>query len=165
MTQPVEFLYVVPVGAIIPWIPPPPTGSMAVTPPPGFEFCDGSTVNDPDSPFNGSALPDLRSRFLLGTAPGWTQVAAGQALGDPAVNTGGFSNGAAIGTGSTQASAADEHNNDIVQGTGYTGEGWRYVLSDDTSKYDGNHHHIIDAGGISFDAPGSIGVYYIMRIK
>jgi len=29
-----------------------------------WQFCDGSTVNNPDSPINGQVVPDLRGKFL-----------------------------------------------------------------------------------------------------
>ena len=55
MAQPaVELFDVVPVGAIIAWYPPP-----NATIPPNFAYCDGSTVNDKDSPFYNSATPNL----------------------------------------------------------------------------------------------------------
>lgn len=71
-----EILYAVPVGTVISWYPSPtafqtnpndPTGPKMLVYPPGFRMCDGSTVNDPESPFNGAALPNLVNRFILGS--------------------------------------------------------------------------------------------------
>lgn len=52
----------VPVGGVIDWWRP--DGSFPI--PAGYQACDGSTVNDPASPLNGKALPDLRGRFIRG---------------------------------------------------------------------------------------------------
>ena len=53
-----------PIGSIKSWIRP----SAATSLPGGWLICDGSTVVDSDSPFNGLSLPDLRGRFLRGHA-------------------------------------------------------------------------------------------------
>lgn len=51
-----------PVGTITPWI-----RNDASTPLPfGWLICDGSTVVDSESPFNGKVIPDLRARFTRG---------------------------------------------------------------------------------------------------
>lgn len=67
MSQPVEILYAVPIGAVIAWYPPPnqelPLDQHLA---PGFAICDGSKVSDPDSPFNGLPTPNLTNRFPLG---------------------------------------------------------------------------------------------------
>ena len=53
-----------PVGSIKSWLRP-----TAATPlPGGWLICDGTTVVDSSSPFNGLALPDLRARFPRGHA-------------------------------------------------------------------------------------------------
>lgn len=62
----------VPVGAILPWM-----GLLATPPLPvpfGFQLCDGSAINDPDSPFNGGSTPPLNGtdgtnkRFIRGSS-------------------------------------------------------------------------------------------------
>lgn len=52
----------VPIGAVIDWWRP--DSSWPI--PNGFQICDGSTVNDPDSPLFGKTLPNLTNRFILG---------------------------------------------------------------------------------------------------
>jgi hypothetical protein len=54
MSQPVETPHAVPVGTVIAWYPPPNTSL-----PPGFVYCNGEVINDPDSPFNGMPAPNL----------------------------------------------------------------------------------------------------------
>jgi hypothetical protein len=53
-----------PVGSIKQWIRPDNSTPL----PPGWLICDGSTVVDASSVFNGKALPDLRGRFARGHA-------------------------------------------------------------------------------------------------
>ena len=53
-----------PIGTVIDWWRP--DNSWPV--PEGFQVCDGSQVNDPDSPLNGRNLPDLTNRFILGVS-------------------------------------------------------------------------------------------------
>ena len=60
----------VPVGAIVDfWWP----SGMAYELPAGWLPCDGRVVNDPESPFNGKQLPDLRDQFVRG-APTSAQI-------------------------------------------------------------------------------------------
>jgi hypothetical protein len=53
-----------PVGAITDWIRPDNTTPL----PYGWLICDGSTVVDSESEFNGKTLPDLRAQFPRGHA-------------------------------------------------------------------------------------------------
>lgn len=53
-----------PIGTVIDWWRPDTTWSI----PDGFQVCDGSTVNDPDSPLDGRALPDLTNTFVMGVS-------------------------------------------------------------------------------------------------
>ena len=53
-----------PIGAITEWIRPDNTIPL----PFGWLICDGSTVSDSESTFNGKALPDLRGKFPRGHA-------------------------------------------------------------------------------------------------
>ena len=52
----------VPIGTVIDWWRP--NDTFAV--PDGYKICDGSAVNDAQSPFNGVTLPDLRAQFVRG---------------------------------------------------------------------------------------------------
>jgi len=52
----------VPIGAVIDWWRPDNTWEV----PDGFAICDGSRVNDADSPLNGKTLPNLKDRFIRG---------------------------------------------------------------------------------------------------
>ena len=52
----------IPIGAVIDWWRP--NSTFAV--PDGYMICDGSVVNDAQSPFNGEKLPELRGRFIRG---------------------------------------------------------------------------------------------------
>ena len=51
-----------PVGSIKPWL----RASASVPLPSGWLICDGSTVVDASSPFNGLTLPDMRGRHMRG---------------------------------------------------------------------------------------------------
>jgi len=53
-----------PVGAFTSWLRPDNTTPL----PYGWLICDGSTVVDSESPFNGKAVPDLRAKFPRGHA-------------------------------------------------------------------------------------------------
>ncbi len=52
----------VPIGGVVPWWRPTPTTPV----PDGFAVCDGSVLSDPDSPLDGTTLPDLTDRVILG---------------------------------------------------------------------------------------------------
>ncbi len=53
----------VPIGTVIDWWRP----NSQWTVPDGYAVCDGSVVDDPESPLNGETLPDLQDRFIRGT--------------------------------------------------------------------------------------------------
>jgi hypothetical protein len=53
-----------PIGTVIDWWRPDDSWLL----PEGFQICDGSTVNDPDSPLNGRTVPDLTNTFILGVS-------------------------------------------------------------------------------------------------
>lgn len=54
-----------PIGTVLPWL-----KTLTNTPslPDGWVECDGSTVSDGDSVYNGVTLPDLTDTFLRGAA-------------------------------------------------------------------------------------------------
>jgi uncharacterized protein (TIGR02145 family) len=55
----------VPVGGLVAWL-----KNLSGTPslPSNFAECNGQTISDAGSPFNGVTLPDLGSKFLMGSA-------------------------------------------------------------------------------------------------
>ena len=55
----------VPVGAVIDWYRPRPTTPVPL----GFLICNGATVADPQSELNGTQVPDLTDRFVMGVPP------------------------------------------------------------------------------------------------
>lgn len=57
-----------PVGTVVDWW----RANPATPVPPGYQVCDGSAVNDPESPLNGQLVPDLRARFTMGSVDGST---------------------------------------------------------------------------------------------
>ena len=66
----------VPVGAVIDWWRPDDTYPI----PENFKICDGSAVNDTESPLNGVTLPDLTHQFIRGvTDPAEIGTAGGAA--------------------------------------------------------------------------------------
>ena len=52
----------IPVGAVIDWWRP----NSGFPVPDGYMICDGSVVDDAQSPFNGEKLPELRGRYVRG---------------------------------------------------------------------------------------------------
>jgi hypothetical protein len=56
----------VPVGAVIDWYRPRPTTPVPL----GFLICNGATVADPQSELNGTNVPDLTDKFVMGVTPG-----------------------------------------------------------------------------------------------
>jgi hypothetical protein len=168
---PVEILYAVPVGTVITWYPPPtafkadPNNANApktLVFPPGFALCDGSVVNDPGSPFNGTSLPNLVNMFILGSGG---NIACGDVGGDAQLNTGGWGNPMFV-TSPTEASVADNQYNNIIQRSDPSYSAWRYELTqDDLSWNDGNHHHYVPDNTFTVPAPGYVALIMIMRIK
>ena len=83
----------VPIGAIIPWLK---DLSGVPTMPSSYMECDGSTVNDADSPLNAVTLPNLTNKFLMGSsASGSTggvssRGVASDRAGDTGSDAGGF---------------------------------------------------------------------------
>jgi len=57
-----------PIGAVIDWTPTQYSYSTPKGIPDGYVIADGKTVNDPQSPFNGKSLPDLREKFVMGVS-------------------------------------------------------------------------------------------------
>jgi hypothetical protein len=159
MAQPVELLYAVPVGTVISWFPPPNAfvnGAMIL--PPGFALCDGTSVEDQDSPFYSQATPDLSARFVLGASQDGVPV--GQPFGSPEFNVDGWQSGA-LETTPTLSAPQDFVPNNIVQNF-IPDANCGYLLTFDGS-IDGNHHH--EVAGLTIAGPGSVALFFIMRIK
>lgn len=135
----------VPVGAILPYV-----GSLDSLPQ-GWLPCDGRTVNDANSPFDGKELPNLMdNRFVMG-------VASIEDLG----TTGGANELVADGQHNHRGTATNRVNQ--VSGTpryldssGNRGFRHTHDLQISTS---GNHNH----GGDS--RPQYLGTYFIIRVK
>jgi hypothetical protein len=151
-------IYYVPVGAVIAWYPP----DQAELPP-NFALCDGTVVDDEDSPFNGQPTPDLRLRFILGAVDEGGSAPVGSQFGDTGFNLFGYNN-ETLSTSPTEVNNADNAVNNIIQGNTPTTQ-WNYLLIEDDSENDGNHHHELPAGAIAVSAPGSMALFYIIRIK
>lgn len=144
-----------------------------------FMECNGDTITDPDSPFEGEILPDLNSsgRFLRGSDASGTMQDDTTALPDNSfiTDTGGnhrhylFVNtrrdvmGGDIGSyptryvvrQSTPGGNSDYGINSSTSGTPNCGYG----------GYSGNHNHTITTGGDSETRPINMSVVWIMRIK
>jgi len=71
----------VPLGTIIDWWRP----SSEVAIPEGYQICDGSTIEDVESPWFGQALPDLIGRVALGASEQEVGLAGGDAVHSHAV--------------------------------------------------------------------------------
>lgn len=161
---PVEILYAVPVGTVIFWYPPPTAfktnpdanGPLILVYPPGFVLCDGREITDPESPFNGSRLPSMIDRFVLGAGT----VPYGNAGG---YDLNGWPN-AAFATGPTAASGTDDVQNYIIQDQS-PNTTYRYDLKSQDDKNDGNHHHNVAAGAFTVPLPPYMALMPLMRIK
>merc|ERR1712080_619938 len=62
-----KMLSIIPaVGSIIPWLPSGPSQDAApIDLPTGWQLCDGSTIEDPNSPFNGLNTPNINGEELF----------------------------------------------------------------------------------------------------
>ncbi|MEZ4514738.1 MAG: hypothetical protein R3C62_22930 [Chloroflexota bacterium] len=119
----------VPVGGVVDWWRP----NDTVPIPDGFVACDGSVVDDPLSPYNGFATPDLRGRMVRGaemTAAEGTQGG----VASPTLNFATILDSHVVGTIPTTAVGDHAHNNGGVTGaittaavTGATGTDYRVV--------------------------------------
>lgn len=116
----------VPVGTIVDWFRP-----AATTPTPdGWKICDGSTVSDALSPFNGKNVPDLRNRFVLGIDASNATVMASYGADQGAPPSGGQS---AVGLSLAHSHTVPAHSHTISP--------------------DGQHAHTGSTGGQINDPP------------
>lgn len=65
------FLGLAPIGSILPFYGDP--GAL----PSNWRLCDGTSVSDPNSPFDGQNVPDLREMFLRGASFSWSLGSSG----------------------------------------------------------------------------------------
>lgn len=158
---------IVPIGVITPFY-----GDPA-TLPDNWRVCDGSMVNDMESPFNEMILPDLRERFIRGEAESSCNV-----LGS--LEEGGSDNH--LHDININESGVHSHSGSVrVQGTTSSeGQGipkgildWHATgvhnhSIDITSSFNtddaGNHIHTATLGEVSH-LPSYIALHYIIRIK
>lgn len=125
-----------PIGSIIPW-----NGSMANTPALscGWVLCDGSAINDPESPYNGQLAPDLNNtgRFLRGSTSSGTLQNEDVGIHNH--------------TASASSDGLHNHTVDPVAATS-SSDGLHTHDVDPaavTSSTDGNHSHGGNTGGVS----------------
>lgn len=141
----------VPVGTVLDWWRP--DASFPV--PTGFQICDGSVVNDSDSPLNGKAVPNLQDKFIRGvTDPNQIGVAAGADYHNH--------------SGST--SSAGDHNHSLFM--------WQYYFTMPWDGYDtyytlvggsitgtsGAHSHSLNVAA-AWNIPAYVGLLKIICIK
>jgi hypothetical protein len=135
----------VPVGSILPFI-----GALDQLPD-NWQLCDGRHISDPQSPFNGTNLPNLTDdRFLMGVAPGSPGLKqnGGSNLIQP---DGSHNHGGATGGLSHYDWGAINYDRQ--------GEHWDQFQMRMVIGVDGQHSH----GGDK--RPAFFGVLYIIRIK
>lgn len=161
---PVEIFYVVPLGAVIAWYPPPPPSppnpQSPPTPllPPNFAVCDGKVVSDPDSPYFNLPTPNLTNRFPLGAG---NSIVPNQQGGEIDYNLFGW-NGTLTSSPTAAGTQLDNQQNDLIQQNNASSS-WRYTLTQDSETWnDGNHHHTVS---FALPSPGWVALVYIMRIK
>ena len=99
----------VPVGGVVDWWRP----NVNIPIPDGFVVCDGSVINDPLSPYNGQATPDLRGQMVRGA----TQNSGELTTGGAAQQTIQFSNASSVAIGISTATAGN-HPHPISGATG-----------------------------------------------
>lgn len=148
VTPPVPPLGGVPVGTILAYVGP------LNTLPDSWRLCDGSQVNDAQSPFNGQTLPRITdNRFLMGVEAAQSVNQAGGRNDIP--QAGSHNHG--VNTGTPRDSVPDSHGFDADernQPPAVTGIDHRHRIS-----LDGAHNHEGE------NRPQFLGVFFIIRIK
>jgi len=115
----------VPIGTIIDWWRP---NADAVVPA-GYQICDGSTIDDSNSPWQGETLPDLTDRFVRGVT---SATAIGEAGGDD-VHDHTVDINHTHGTVASTSDGGHSHSVDLPALTGATSE----------SEASGVHNHAV----------------------
>jgi hypothetical protein len=163
---------IVPIGVITPFY-----GDPA-TLPDNWKVCDGSMVNDMESPFNGMLLPDLRERFIRGEAESSRNVlgdleeggsdshAHDISLGDAGIHKHYASVTVSGTTGSTGAGCPVCWCGDIFANCWASGgHSHTFSATKSFSTSDaGNHTHTATLGEKSH-LPSYVAIHYIIRIK
>ncbi|MCB0647098.1 MAG: hypothetical protein KDC49_10570 [Saprospiraceae bacterium] len=120
----------VPIGSIIDWWRP----NAGFPLPEGYKICDGSVINEPQSPINGQTTPAMSNRFVIGT----TNPAEAGELGGTATHTHQLS---ALATSSNNFN----HNHTFNYGTIYTNVAGNHshelIPSSGTLSSTNNHNH------------------------
>lgn len=97
-----------PVGAIIAW-----AKSIAGVPqtlPAGWRLCNGSTINDAESPMNGEDVPDLNGgEFLRGSG-----TSGGTGGSDTMAHTHGVTSNVTVGNHTSLTLNTDQHNHSVT---------------------------------------------------
>ncbi len=123
-----------PVGTVIDWWRP--NNNFPV--PTGFKICDGSTVDDEESPFNGFNVPDLRNKFVRGA----------ESLADIGATGGSESHKHTVESSSTSTSSAGNHEHIIDPPSANTNETGNHLHSVDppgeNTGEGGAHNHTVD---------------------
>ncbi len=97
----------VPVGGMVAWL-----KDLSGTPalPTNFAECNGQTISDPESPFNGVTLPDLNGKFLVGSTLSGTEGGASTHSHTGTTVPGSSSMSTFTGTGSVASAISHTHN-------------------------------------------------------
>lgn len=158
----------VPIGAVIDWWRP--SGS-SLTVPANFAICDGHVINDPASPFNGIATPNLVGIFIqgVGTYPSIGQT-GGSSTSSGTVNVTLPSQTGPIPTGPPLNNA--DQNPYLIVG-GQPTAGYRFGLENQgtgaNKPNDGQHVHTLGgtvSGTVTVSTvPPYYGLLKILRIK
>jgi hypothetical protein len=134
----------VPAGTILAYV-----GQLNVLPPEWY-LCDGSTVHDDESPFDGQAIPNLTdNRFLMGVdSTSGSGVSGGR---NDIPTDGAHSHGGATGTLAHSDTQSIDNSSNYLQATG---TGHTHTIS-----VDGAHSHG------SENRPAFLTVHFILKIK
>lgn len=151
----------VPVGTVLPFM-----GDVSLLPS-NWVFCDGTIIDDPDSPLDGQSLPDLRSRFLRGTSSEGlgVGVSAGSDFHSHYIPSGNMTSYFPIVSGSgytnayhpvTSASAFDSTLRNLTAPEG---------VSPPYSTHGHTDGVVFGSTNTSFALPSYLSIQFIMRIK
>lgn len=120
-----------PVGSMKPWI----RANTSTALPVNWLICDGSTVADAASPFNGLAIPDYRSRFIRGH----NSLTNANFGADVTYFTGGT-----IPTGGTDSNNLSHQHSEGSHNHGINSDN---ITHSHPITADGTHNHNDDGGG------------------
>jgi hypothetical protein len=149
----------VPIGSVISWWRP----DSSVPIPDGYRACDGSMIDDPESPYDGHVLPDLTNRFVLGVVPEDVGAQGGSASHGHSVsvasagshNHSGSTSSAGSHAHSGSTSTAGSHVHGLNARTGSVAYGGAtpgkhsYHVLDDNRGWGSSEQHLQTDGGAS----------------